>query len=293
MTGEIPRKEIMETEGKSPAVRLSNAHSRELGEVIRRIRRAVEMPAPKVAEALGWSLGKLSKLEKGTRGTSAVDIAALLGFCRADKAARDHVLSIAAEPDTGSFLRPHHQRPDSLVALSVHEEIAETITAYDPVTVPDLAQTENYTLALTGDPELVTARSDRQRLLQRQSGPRVVFYVHEMALRMTVGDLTVMRDQLLHLLLMCEWPHTTLRVIPLAAGLHAHLRHPCTLLTFEAPNKPLVYTETDVATAFHDDPDSVAAYRQKMRHLDTTALDAEQTRRKLSWWTGLYDRKAA
>ncbi|MFD7660157.1 DUF5753 domain-containing protein, partial [Actinosynnema sp. NPDC059797] len=248
---------------------------------------------PKVTEALGWSLGKLSKLEKGTRGTSAVDIAALLGFYGADKAARDHVLSIAAEPDIGSFLRPHHQRPDSLVALSVHEEIAETITAYDPVTIPDLAQTEDYTLALTGDPDLVTARRNRQRLLQRQSGPRVVFYVHEMALRLTVDDPTVRRDQLLHLLLMCEWPHTTLRVIPLAAGLHAHLRHPCTLLTFEAPTKPLAYTETDVATAFYDDPEAVAAYRRKMRHLDTVALDAEQTRRKLSWWTGLYDRKAA
>ncbi|GAA1285688.1 hypothetical protein GCM10009634_33880 [Saccharothrix xinjiangensis] len=68
-----------------------------------------------------------------------------------------------------------------------------------------------------------------------------------------------MRDQLLHLLLMCEWPLTTVRVVPLAVGFHAHLRHPCTLLTFEAPTKPLAHTETDVATAFHDDPDAIAS----------------------------------
>ncbi|MFT7839221.1 helix-turn-helix transcriptional regulator [Saccharothrix sp. BKS2] len=283
----------MDTEENAPPVRPGSAHSRELGGEIRRTRQNSGRSAPKVAEALGWSVGKLSKLEKGTRGTSTVDIAALLGHCGAAKAARERVLGIAAEPDTGSFLRLHHQRSDRLVAVSVHEEIAETITVYDPVTVPDLARTEDYTLALTGDLDFATALAERQRLLQRHPDPHVTVYVHEMALRMAVGGPAVMRDQLLHLLLMCEWPRTTVRVVPLAAGFHTHLRHPCTLLAFEAPDKPLAYTETDVAVAFHDAPEAVAAYQQKMCHLDAAALDTEQTRRKLSRWTDLYDRKAA
>ncbi|MFD7659963.1 helix-turn-helix domain-containing protein, partial [Actinosynnema sp. NPDC059797] len=49
--------------------RVSTAHSRELGEELRRMRKDAGLPSPQVCTALGWSLGKLSKLETGNRGT--------------------------------------------------------------------------------------------------------------------------------------------------------------------------------------------------------------------------------
>lgn len=277
--------------------RLSTAHSRELGEELRLARRRANlgagMGAAEIAKTLNWSLGKLSKLETGNRGTSLQDIATLMGLLAADRATRDRVMAIAAEPDNGSFLRLHEQCPDSLLAAVMHEKIARTITVYDPFTVPSLVQTEDYALELTGDPEVTAARMARQAQLRPSPRRRMVVYVHEAALRMVVGSPKVMRDQLLHLVLMGGWHNTTVRVIRISSGLRTPLQYPGTLLTFDEPCKPLAYAETGSATVFHDAPDAVSIYENQMRYLDTVALNPEESRKKLSSWTGLYDHKAA
>ncbi|MFT7837541.1 helix-turn-helix transcriptional regulator [Saccharothrix sp. BKS2] len=280
----------MQHEEKHPT-RLSTARSRELGEELRRARQRAGMSSGAVSEALGWSLGKLSKLETGSRGTSAWEIGTLLGRCGADKATRERVLAIASEPDTGTFLRRHTAVPDDLLALTLHEGTARTVTAYEPVTVPSLAQTEDYAHALTGDRDLARTRVARQENLRRAGGPDTLVIVHEVALRLVVGSREVMRDQLLRLVLMCGWTGFSPRVIPLAAPGHTALRHPATLLTFGAPTRPLAYTETDTATVFHDDPDAVTAYQAKMRHLQRLVLSPERSRDVLVRWADAYDRE--
>ncbi|WP_158854644.1 helix-turn-helix domain-containing protein [Saccharothrix deserti] len=68
----------METDEKNVSTsRLSTAHSRELGEELRRVRHRARMSSGVVAKDLGWSLGKLSKLETGSRGTSPWEIGTL------------------------------------------------------------------------------------------------------------------------------------------------------------------------------------------------------------------------
>ncbi|WP_158846260.1 helix-turn-helix domain-containing protein [Saccharothrix deserti] len=279
----------MESEERPPA-RLSTARSRELGEELRRVRHRARMSSGFVAEALGWSLGKLSKLETGSRGTSPWEIGTLLGRCGADKPTRDRILAIASEADTGSFLRLHDPSSDTLTALSVHENVARTVTTYEPLTIPSLAQTEDYAYALTRDRAVTQARIGRQDVVRRPGGPETVLYIHEAALRMVVGDPKVMRDQLLRLTLMCGWSRVSPRVIPMSAPSHAALRHPATLLTFPAPTKPLAYTETDTATVFHDDPNAVTAYQTKMRHLERLVLTPAQSRDLFARWADAYDR---
>src|ERR1051325_3985312 len=96
-------REAMETvvEEKHP-VRSSSARSRELGEELRRVRHRARMSSALLSEGLGWSLGKLRKLETGSRGTSAWEIGSLLGRCGADKVTRERVMAIANVPGTGS-----------------------------------------------------------------------------------------------------------------------------------------------------------------------------------------------
>ncbi len=279
----------MESEERPP-VRLSTARSRELGEELRRVRHRARMSSGTVAEALGWSLGKLSKLETGTRGTSPCEISTLLGRCGADKPTRDRVLAIASEADTGSFLRMHDSSSDTLTALAVHEHTARTVTSYEPLTVPSLAQTEDYAYALTRNRAVTQARMTRQEVLRRTGGPETVIYLHEAALRLVVGDRKVMRDQLLRLTLMCAWDQIHPRVIPMNAPLHVALRHPATLLTFTAPVKPLAYTETETATVFHDDPGAITAYQVKMNHLERLVLPPTESRAVLARWADAYDR---
>jgi hypothetical protein len=279
----------METDEKtsSTQTRLSTALSRELGEELRRIRHRAKMSSGSVAEALGWSLGKLSKLETGTRGTSQWEIGALVGRMGADKSARDRVLAIASDHDTGTFVRPHDDIPDTLVALTLHERTARTITGYAPLTVPSLIQTEDYARALTRDS--ATARMTRQNAMRHISRPDTVLYIHEAAVRTVIGSPTVMRDQLLHLAMTCETGRITARLVPMDAPFDAALAHPGTLLTFAAPTRPLVYVETDTATVFHDNPDHVARYQAKMQVLDSLALSPTESRAAFTHWADVHD----
>ncbi|GAA3459276.1 helix-turn-helix transcriptional regulator [Saccharothrix longispora] len=284
------RGEMLEQEEKVPT-RLSTARSRELGEELRRVRHRSRMSSAQVAEALGWSLGKLSKLETGSRGTSPWEIGTLLGRCGADKATRDRVLAIAVEADTGNFVRRNTPSADTLLALTLHENAARTVMAYEPLTVPSLAQTEDYATVLTGDRSVARARAARQDNLRRPTGPETVIFVHEAALRLVVGGTKVMRDQMLRLTLMCGWSNFSLLVVPMAANSHGALRNPATLLTFASPTKPLAYTETDSATVFHDDPAVITEYEAKMRALNHLVLSAEQSREVFARWADAYDKR--
>ncbi|MGW4115291.1 helix-turn-helix domain-containing protein [Actinosynnema sp. NPDC004786] len=283
----------MNTEEKQQSVRLSSARSRELGAELRIARRRAGLSSSETAEAMNWSLGKLSKLETGSRGTSTADIATLLGRYGTDKPTRERIVAIAAEPDTGSFLRRHDGAPDELVALSVHESIARTLAAYEPMVVPALLQTEDYAAALTGSPETAQARMRRQQRLRRSGEPKSVYFLHEIALQLPVGTPQVMHEQMLHLTLMSGWRDTCVRVVPRTLGLHPALRLPATLLTLDDPLPPVVYAETDTVTVFHDDRPIVNAYRDKLHRLDRLALDVEQSRATLTRWAAVYERQAA
>jgi hypothetical protein len=261
-----------------------------LGEELRRVRHRARLSSGFVAEALGWSLGKLSKLETGTRGTSPWEIGTLLGRCGADKATRDRILAIASEVDMGNFLRRHDPWPDTLTSLSLHEHAARTLTTYEPLVIPSLAQTEDYAFALTRDRGATEARMARQETLRRPGGPETVIYIHEAALRVVVGDSKVMRDQMLRLTLMCGWARISLRIVPMSAASHTALRHSATLLTFAAPVKSLAYAETEAATVFHDDPTAVQAYEDKMRQLERLVLTPAQSRDVFARWADAYDR---
>ncbi|GAA1265190.1 helix-turn-helix transcriptional regulator [Saccharothrix xinjiangensis] len=266
----------METSHES--TRPSTAHSRELGAYLRLVRKRSEIPFKELLETLAWSAGKLSKLERGTRHTHPQEIAFLLGACGVDKAMRERIMALAASPDTGSFVRVHDSSPDTLLGLRTDEEQATTVTSYDPVGIPALVQTDDYTRALTDDEETVTARLERQSSLATPSWRRVTVFLREAALGAVVGSTLVMRDQLLHLTLLSGTPNTVIRVIPRHQPLSAALCHPATLLTLQPPARPMVHVETDLATTFHDAPELVTAYQDKFRQLNHLALDPTESR---------------
>jgi len=264
--------------------RSSTARGRELGEELRRVRRRAGLTGGALAKELEWSAAKVSKLEKGWRGTTDGDIGVFLGRCGADKATRGQVLRMAAEPDLGWFVRPHWDRlADELTCLAVHERAAVTITCYEPLVVPALMQTAGYARALTGgNPE---PRLRRQRELERAT---CVFYVHEAALHLPIGGPATMHEQMVRLAF-AAYP-AVLRVIPLSAGGHLALRHPSTVMTFGGGSTPLAFTETDTATVFLDDDSAVQACLDKHAVLDGLALSADRSHETFVRWADGYDR---
>ncbi|QFZ17374.1 helix-turn-helix domain-containing protein [Saccharothrix syringae] len=273
--------------------RQSTAHSRELGAYLRTVRRRSGISFKDMVTTLGWSAGKLTKLETGTRGTSRDDIFFLLGICNADKSTRDQVTALAEMTDTGNFLRLHDHSADHLPGLRVHEDQATAVTAYDPIGIPDLAQTADYALALTGDEDVVTTRLTRQRRLMTSATRGMTLFIREVALGTSVGSTEVMQEQLLYLTLLAGTANTVVRVIPEARGLHTALRHPATLLIPEPPHQPVVHVETDAATVFHDDPVVVATYEEKFRQLNRLALGPGDSKKLLARCADRYDAKAS
>lgn len=280
-------------------LRVSTVRTRELGAELRLARTRLKVPAEHVSRSLGWSLGRLSRLEHGERGTNELDLGALLGQLGVDKATKERVRLLARERDLGHYLRSHEGKlSDNLLSLAIHEQAAVTMHKYEPMVIPGLLQTEAYARAMIelhgvespGELEtFVDARMRRQSVLTSQNPPGTVFYLHEISLLSRIGNARIMHDQVMRLRFMCDWPRLTLRVIPMSAPGHPALMRGFNLMTFAEPVNPVAYADTDAATVFTEDPDSIKLYQRKRNALATLALDAEQSRSTLAHWADFYD----
>jgi hypothetical protein len=172
------------------------------------------------------------------------------------------------------------------------EASAERISSYDALIIPSLFQTSDYAehIMRTVDPELTSAevgrrvelRMARQDVLGRQPDPPIVETVlDESVLYRPAVDEMVLAEQLNHVLKLAESPTISVRVLPLAAGVHAGISGTFTVLTFPAilENDPgVAYTEDRIKGTYYDDPEEIARYRATMNLLQAQAYSAEESR---------------
>ncbi|MGH3865796.1 MAG: helix-turn-helix domain-containing protein [Pseudonocardiaceae bacterium] len=261
--------------------------SRELGDGLRQAIEQAGLNGEHAAHALGWSPSKVSRLLAGKRNASEVDVAIILGMCRVTGTERDRLLELCQERNTPGWLQQHGSRlPEQLVTLIDHENRAVTYSDIQPMLVPGLLQTGDYARAvlrrIANVPAeevdgRVAARLARRNLFSRERPAQFTFYVHESVLRTPVGGLTVMSEQLHHLLQMAVRPYITLRVIPAALGAHAATAGPFILLEF-AEFQPVVYVESATASLFLEKREEIAAYRLILGTLAETTLGEGESR---------------
>ncbi|MGI5498686.1 helix-turn-helix domain-containing protein [Lentzea sp. CA-135723] len=255
----------------------STAYSRDLGDELRRLRqRFTGLRGRAMAQQLGWDPSKVSNLEHGKIKGSDLDLAQYLTACGKD---------IDFFED---FLRRYHnafdpylaQQPGNARTLAMTEASATSITAYDVLSVNSLLQTPNYARALQATTGHPAEDLDRQAVVRRPNGPKCVFYLHELALRMRLGTEQVMEEQYVWLLA----NSSVIRVVPEEASTAA-FQSACTLFEFEKV-APLVYAESGLAKVFAQGETSVARARGLFDLLDEIALDETRTRRKLAEYRG-------
>ncbi|WP_030544908.1 helix-turn-helix transcriptional regulator [Streptomyces albus] len=117
------------------------------------------------------------------------------------------------------------------------ERAATVIRSFQVQFVHGLLQTEDYARAVlaAGRPEsiedLLTARLERQRVLNRDTPPQLWLILDETVLRRVIGSPAVMHAQLSKLLEAAERPRNVIQVVPYAAGAHAGFG-PFTVLSF-------------------------------------------------------------
>lgn len=214
----------------------------------------------------------------------------------------ERLLILAKEPQTNYWVRPHGpELPTELRSLIVQESLASGIASYEPLVIPGLLQSEQYIRALfrwgstRPDDEIelrVQARLARQGLLNRQQGPRCVFFLQEHALRTVMGDSQVMSEQILHLVLAASGQKCSIRVVLDSAGPFGAWGGSFRVMNY-SDHSPLAYPEGLVAGMFLEKPEDVARYRHFLARLGNAALDRGQSRSWLAKLANAYDRPEA
>ena len=259
---------------------ISTPYSRCLGDELRRVRETcTSFTGRAMAVQLGWDPSKVSDIELGKVRASEIDLVQYLATCGKDI---DFVNEFRSRY-YNAFDRFFAQVSDNVRTLAMAEAMATKIFSYDVLIMHGLMQTEEYAHQLFVDshieaPEdiarLVQARMDRQTIMRRPNRPECAFFVHELALRMQLGNARVREEQYLRLLFNTH----ILRVVP--ANVCA-FRSPVTLYEFGKAS-PVVYSESETAQVWAQDTVAVGRARRLFQRLDAVALDAEQSKRKLA-----------
>ncbi len=257
-----------------------------LGTQLRRLRESRGITAQEAARAIRGSESKISRIELGRNAVREVDIADLLSlYGITDTTEREQLLTLASQANQpGWWHRYQDILPGWFQAYIGLEESAESIRSYDAQFIPGLLQTEDYAatvialgeFSLEETERLVYLRKERQRRFS-SGGLRLWAIIDEAALRRPVGSISLMRDQLEHLLDSSDMPGFTLQVAPLPAGGYAPGSF-C-ILRFAVPDLPdVVYLEQLTSAMYLDKPSDVDRYVTAMDKLSAASAPPGQSR---------------
>jgi transcriptional regulator with XRE-family HTH domain len=246
------------------------AAKRRLLKELRRLRFDADMTQKDVALALDWSASKVIRIEAGSVAISTTDLRALLQQYRVDDpAVRSDLEAMAKESRRQSSWQEYRGvTTQEAITYYGYEESASIIRQFDPILIPGLLQTEEYTRALLRDafgvsPERidkqVEIRTARQEILEREDPPQTFFIVNESAIRQQVGGSSVMRRQLQHLEDLSARPGVTIQVLPFSLGAHPGMLGSFILLEFPDPGDDnVLFLESRVDVVTRDDPEQTA-----------------------------------
>ncbi|MCG8926160.1 helix-turn-helix transcriptional regulator [Lentzea sp. CC55] len=265
--------------------RISTVRGREFGAGLRAVITGTGLTSRAVADIVGWHEAKLSDVVNGKGGATLVEIATLLGVCRANAAETAHLLALCPEMHIRGWWQQHGMYPP-IQLRTVFEELkaAKTLISWHTHMVPLFLQTADYmrevvrASSTTPADELqdrVKAQLGMQELLR--CGVKCTFLIHELALHLPVGGAEVHTGQLLHLLHMANRPRITIRIVPTAHGSHAGLAGPFTYLDFPK-YEPLVWTDTENSSLFVEAPEAIKGYEKVIRALDESSLDEVESK---------------
>ncbi|WEH17329.1 helix-turn-helix transcriptional regulator [Streptomyces sp. VNUA24] len=262
---------------------------RRLGQELRRLRELKGMTAEEVAERLLVSQSKISRLENGRRSISQRDVRDLCGVYEVeDQRVVDSLMQMAKDSRQQGWWHAFGDVPYSVyIGL---ETDAASLRVYDPQVVPGLLQTRPYAEALIAGalPETTAADIEKRvqvrlRRQERISAPesplRLWTVLDESALRRVVGNRSLMREQLEHLVEQSQLPHVTVQVIPFDMGAHPGLNGQYAILEFpDASDSSVVYIEGVTSDLYLEKPADVQKYSVMYEHLRAQALNVEQSR---------------
>jgi transcriptional regulator with XRE-family HTH domain len=264
----------------------TSVRSRTVAAELRTLREKRGLSCAEVARLLGVSASKISRIETGNSGLQVDDVAALLDFYQVPAGKQQKLLGLLRRGNQRGWWERQAGLPHLWRTLIDFESKAIRIQNYESLVIPGLLQTSEYTAAMIRGTEptlsnaeldnLVASRMARQTILTSTAAPEFLAVIHEVALRMPIGEPGVMKRQLRHLQTVAELPNVGLRVVPAAAGAHAGLRGPFMILDF-AEEPSLAFIENHDTGIFLEEDEDLAGYRLAMRNILGLALTPGQS----------------
>lgn len=230
---------------------------------------------------IGMGRAHLGHVEAGRTGIPADKLRAL---SHAYGCTREPLVEalVAMGEDSGKGWWTEYRRTFSqpILDLAELEAAADSLFSYESLFIPGILQTPEYTRSIFRSSErphndlerAVQFRMERQQILRQAEPPSLHAVIHEAALHVRFGGVTVMRRQLLHLIRMAELPHVTIQVLPFTAEGLSAFSTPFLLADSHGSALETVLVENPAATLYVHEGEAVLKYRTRFDRLRTAAL---------------------
>jgi transcriptional regulator with XRE-family HTH domain len=211
---------------------------------LHRLRDRTGLTGDQVADELGWSPSKISRIENARSGLSVSDTRKLLDLYRLEGTHRDELIDLARDASRRGWWEGYSDLPNGLIEIIGMEAEATSAWNWEPQIIPGLLQTEAYAReVISGWQEFakitpaaidsrVEARLTRRQRLGDEAPLRLWAVMDESVLSRRFGDNSVMRSQLQHLIDISQLPNVTLKVLsldgkqPVGTGAFIYFRFP-------------------------------------------------------------------
>ncbi|MFD0363394.1 helix-turn-helix domain-containing protein [Nocardia sp. GCM10030253] len=269
-----------------------------LARLLRERREAAGIAAETARKAIGVSKQTFWRMETGqpTR-INPLFITHLAQMYDVDDRTTDVLLGLTEESQGKGWWHAYGDTIPKHFDLYVGlEDAAKRFSAYQVTLLPGLLQTPEYRRQMiwTEIPAMATSEVERRieihtrrqaRLASKTNPLTVNVLLDEAVLRRVAGSPQIMSDQLRHLVEADHLPNVSVRVVPLAAGLHKGAsvgsfillefpRHPTAKLT----EPPVIYVQGFTGALYLEKPDEVDRYRDAYADVQRVALDEKASR---------------
>jgi len=261
---------------------------RRLGIELRRIREDAGLTIEQVAEAIGCSVSKISRIESANVTPAPRDVREMLELYKIRGVQLDSLVQVAREARERSWWHAYRDaRADQATYVDFEVAVTSMLT-YQMSLVPGLLQTEEYARAAIAAlrPEMnaedierqVELRMARQSLLDREDAPTLSAILDEAVLCRVIGGSKTMAEQLRRLGEAAVSPRIELQILPFAAGAHGGMDGAFTILGFAGQVHPdIVHLENLTSDVYLQRPDEIRPYRSMFDRLSKASLSPDHT----------------
>jgi transcriptional regulator with XRE-family HTH domain len=278
------------SEPASPTVR-----RRRLAAELRRLRERADLTGDSVASRMGWSASKVSRIENAHTAPRPTEIKKLLALYGIEGRYADELMELAQEAKRKGWWKAYSDAlPDLHTAYIGLEAEATAASHWSPEVVSGLLQAEDYAREVlrtangAAPPReierMVEARMVRQRLLHRDPPFELTAVIDESVLMRLIGSDAIMLRQVSRLLEASEYPHLSLRVLPLN-GVHPVVAGAFILLQFGAVHEvgyhDIAYIEHFTNAVYIEAERDTFQFQTGFKRLSEAALDENASRDRL------------